>query len=163
MSTYPDDCPVAATLDAVGDRWTLLIVRDLLRGITRYGDLRARSSRSRPTCSPAACAGSRISASSRASATASARCARAIALTERGRALAPVIVTLGRFGIDHLGRAEPDYLAAHVGCGGRVPPTAWRCLRCGDDVTAGELELLPPAESRAVAACRRSDWRCDRP
>src|SRR6478736_4240980 len=42
MSTYPDDCPVAATLDAVGDRWTLLIVRDLLRGITRYGDL-ARS------------------------------------------------------------------------------------------------------------------------
>ena len=41
MSTYPDDCPVAATLDAVGDRWTLLIVRDLLRGITRYGDLAA--------------------------------------------------------------------------------------------------------------------------
>ena len=30
MSTYPDDCPVAATLDAVGDRWTLLIVRDLI-------------------------------------------------------------------------------------------------------------------------------------
>ena len=39
MSTYPDDCPVAATLDAVGDRWTLLIVRDLLRGIRRYGDM----------------------------------------------------------------------------------------------------------------------------
>jgi len=42
VSTYPETCPVAATLDAVGDRWTLLIVRDLLRGITRYTDL-ARS------------------------------------------------------------------------------------------------------------------------
>ena len=83
---------------------------------------------------------------------ASARCARATTLTERGHALAPVIVTLGRFGIDHLGRAEPDYLAAHIGCGGRVPPTAWRCLTCGDDVTAGDLELLPPARIAAPAA-----------
>ena len=39
MSTYPEECPVAATLDAVGDRWTLLIVRDLLRGIVRFADL----------------------------------------------------------------------------------------------------------------------------
>ena len=62
-----------------------------------------------------------------------------------------MIVTLGRFGIDHLGRAEPDYLAAHVGCGGRVPPTAWRCLTCGDDVTAGDLELLPPSRIAAPA------------
>ncbi|HEX6030324.1 MAG TPA: helix-turn-helix domain-containing protein [Tepidiformaceae bacterium] len=33
-------CPVAATLDVVGDRWTLLIVRDLLRGRTRFSQLR---------------------------------------------------------------------------------------------------------------------------
>src|SRR5437764_12579050 len=31
-------CPVACTLDIVGDRWTLLIVRDLLAGKKRYGD-----------------------------------------------------------------------------------------------------------------------------
>ena len=35
-------CPVASSLDVVGDRWTLLIVRDLLRGHTRFTDL-ARS------------------------------------------------------------------------------------------------------------------------
>lgn len=29
-------CPVACTLDLLGDRWTLLVVRDLLRGIDRY-------------------------------------------------------------------------------------------------------------------------------
>lgn len=33
-------CPVATTLDLVGDRWTLLVVRDLLRGHTRFSDLR---------------------------------------------------------------------------------------------------------------------------
>jgi HxlR-like helix-turn-helix len=71
-------------------------------------------------------------------------------LTERGHALAPVVITLGRFGIDQLGRPEPDYLAYHVDCGGRVPPTAWRCQTCGEDVPAGELELLHPD----VAAAR---------
>ncbi len=33
-------CPVASSLDVVGDRWTLLIIRDLLRGRTRFGDFR---------------------------------------------------------------------------------------------------------------------------
>ncbi|MBA4180304.1 MAG: transcriptional regulator [Anaerolinea sp.] len=33
-------CPVATTLDLVGDRWTLQVVRDLLRGHTRFNDLR---------------------------------------------------------------------------------------------------------------------------
>ena len=34
-------CPVANSLDLVGDRWTLLIVRDLLRGHHRFSELRA--------------------------------------------------------------------------------------------------------------------------
>ncbi|MCZ2108178.1 MAG: helix-turn-helix transcriptional regulator [Dehalococcoidia bacterium] len=33
-------CPVATTLDLVGDRWSLLVVRDLLRGHSRFSDLR---------------------------------------------------------------------------------------------------------------------------
>src|SRR5689334_25422666 len=41
-------CPVAGALDLVGDRWTLLVVRDLLRGKRRYGDL-ASSSEHIPT------------------------------------------------------------------------------------------------------------------
>jgi DNA-binding HxlR family transcriptional regulator/putative sterol carrier protein len=39
--TYDQYCPVARTLDVVGERWTLLIVRDLLMGPKRYTDLRA--------------------------------------------------------------------------------------------------------------------------
>ena len=30
------DCPVSCTLDIMGDRWTLLVVRDLLLGRTRF-------------------------------------------------------------------------------------------------------------------------------
>ena len=32
-------CPVACTLDLVGDRWSLLLLRDLLGGPMRYSDL----------------------------------------------------------------------------------------------------------------------------
>jgi DNA-binding HxlR family transcriptional regulator len=39
-------CPVACALDVVGDRWTLLVVRDLLLGgPRRYGDLLASGER----------------------------------------------------------------------------------------------------------------------
>src|SRR5688572_24143515 len=38
-------CPVACALDVVGDRWTLLVVRDLLRGKKRFGELVASSER----------------------------------------------------------------------------------------------------------------------
>jgi DNA-binding HxlR family transcriptional regulator len=43
--TRRSSCPVAGALDLVGDRWTLLVVRDLLRGKRRYGDLAASSER----------------------------------------------------------------------------------------------------------------------
>lgn len=33
-------CPVAASLELVGDRWTLLVIRDLLRGRTRFSEMR---------------------------------------------------------------------------------------------------------------------------
>ena len=31
-------CPVACTLDELGDRWSLLVVRDVMRGKTRYAE-----------------------------------------------------------------------------------------------------------------------------
>lgn len=32
------DCPIACTLDVIGDRWTLLIVRDLMLGKRRFSE-----------------------------------------------------------------------------------------------------------------------------
>ena len=39
MRSYRQHCGLAKALDLVGDRWTLLIVRDLLAGPARYSDL----------------------------------------------------------------------------------------------------------------------------
>ena len=33
-------CSIAATLEVVGDRWTVLILRDVFRGVRRFGELR---------------------------------------------------------------------------------------------------------------------------
>lgn len=37
--SYHHPCVIAQTLDILGDRWTLLILRDLMAGLTRYGDI----------------------------------------------------------------------------------------------------------------------------
>jgi len=37
---YNQPCPVARTLDLIGDRWTLLIIRDLFLGKTRFSEFR---------------------------------------------------------------------------------------------------------------------------
>lgn len=39
--TYNQNCPIARGLDVLGERWTLLILRELVGGARRYGDLRA--------------------------------------------------------------------------------------------------------------------------
>jgi DNA-binding HxlR family transcriptional regulator len=39
--SYHQNCPVAKGLDVLGERWTLLILRELIGGPRRYGDVRA--------------------------------------------------------------------------------------------------------------------------
>ncbi|CAM4135198.1 HTH-type transcriptional regulator YodB [Mycobacterium basiliense] len=41
---YNQNCPIARGLDILGERWTLLILRELVGGARRYGDLRAELS-----------------------------------------------------------------------------------------------------------------------
>ena len=41
-SGYGQDCPIARTLDVVGERWTMLVLRDLLReGARKFQDFEA--------------------------------------------------------------------------------------------------------------------------
>ncbi len=39
--TYRQNCPIAKGLDVLGERWTLLILRELVGGARRYADLRS--------------------------------------------------------------------------------------------------------------------------
>jgi DNA-binding HxlR family transcriptional regulator len=38
LPEFRSGCPIATTLDMMGDRWTLVIVRDLLTGKKRFGE-----------------------------------------------------------------------------------------------------------------------------
>ena len=42
MKRYDQYCPIACSLGLVGERWTLLVVRELLHGPKRYTDLAAK-------------------------------------------------------------------------------------------------------------------------
>ena len=49
MSTYGQFCPVAKASDIIGERWTVLILRELLLGTTRFNDFQRALSRISPT------------------------------------------------------------------------------------------------------------------
>ncbi len=47
----PRPCPVAGSLDLLGDRWSILVVRDVMNGVRRFDDLVGRLGVSRATLS----------------------------------------------------------------------------------------------------------------
>lgn len=42
LKTYNQNCGLAAALDVIGERWSLLIIRTLLTGPARFGEIRAQ-------------------------------------------------------------------------------------------------------------------------
>ncbi|SMF48212.1 transcriptional regulator, HxlR family [Tistlia consotensis] len=94
---YDDGCAAAHALDLVGERWALLVVRELLLGPRRFTDLRAGL----PGISPNVLS-QRLSELERASIVVRRRlpppgAARVYALTDWGRELEPAIQALGRW------------------------------------------------------------------
>ena len=47
--TRPRECPIADALDIVGDRWSLLILRELGFGVHRFNDIQANTGAPRET------------------------------------------------------------------------------------------------------------------
>jgi DNA-binding HxlR family transcriptional regulator len=109
MRSYNQFCAVAKSLDVVGERWTLLIVRELLlRGPSRYTDLR----NGLPGIATNLLA-DRLQALESAGVVAREDAPPPIAttlfsLTSRGRELASVIRELGRWGLPFMGIQSPD-------------------------------------------------------
>ncbi|TGA92680.1 helix-turn-helix domain-containing protein, partial [Streptomyces sp. MZ04] len=112
--SYDQYCAAARALDVVGDRWTLLIVRELLVGPRRYTDLHADL----PGVSTDVLA-SRLKDMEREGLTTRRRlpppaAAYVYELTERGRELLPVLQTLGTWGAPALQERRPtDAVRAH--------------------------------------------------
>ncbi|MGW2522767.1 winged helix-turn-helix transcriptional regulator [Streptomyces sp. NPDC001617] len=112
--SYDQYCSAARALDLVGDRWTLLIVRELLAGPRRYTDLHADL----PGVSTDVLA-SRLKDMERDGLTSRRRlpppgAAYVYELTARGRELLPVLQALSVWGQSELDERRPtDALRAH--------------------------------------------------
>jgi len=96
--TYGDRCGIARALDLVGERWALLVVRELLLGPKRFTDLRSGL----PHVSPDVLS-QRLRELEEAGIVRRGKLpppagSRIYELTERGHELEPVVLELGRFG-----------------------------------------------------------------
>lgn len=108
VKTYGQYCGVARALELVGDRWGLLIVRDLLVGSKRYTDLRAGLPKI-----PTNVLATRLKEFEEAGLVerhVQARPSGAIVyqLTPYGADLEPVVLALGAWGARSLGELRPD-------------------------------------------------------
>lgn len=98
MRTYGDSCGIARALDLVGERWALLVVRELLLGPKRFTDLRTGL----PHVGPDMLA-QRLRELEQAGVVQRAKLpppagVRVYELTDWGRQLDPVVLALGRWG-----------------------------------------------------------------
>jgi DNA-binding HxlR family transcriptional regulator len=131
---YPLPGPVARSLETVGDRWTLLVVRELLLGGRRWAELE----RALPGI-PSNLLAERLRLLEEEGVVGRTGAGRAYRLTAKGRDLAPVLASLAAWGTRHCG--EPSSAqATHAGCGGRVLVRS-TCARCGAPVAADALDL----------------------
>ncbi len=136
---YPLPGPVARALAVIGDRWTLLVIRELLLRPARYADLE----RALPGI-PSNLLAERLRLLEDEGIARRAAGDRGYCLTAKGRDLAPVLAGLAVWGMRHYG--EPASAEArHAGCGGRVV-TGSSCTRCGAAVASADIDLHGTAE-----------------
>ena len=96
--TYDDGCAAAHALDLVGERWALLVVRELLLGPKRFTDLRAGLSQASPNVLSQRLRELEGAGIVRRRKLPPPAASRVYELTDWGLELEPVIVRLGRWG-----------------------------------------------------------------
>lgn len=111
MSTYGQFCPVAKAMELLDERWTLLVVRELLRGSAHFNDLR----RGVPKMSPALLS-KRLKTLTRAGVVERSEIdgRTSYSLTECGKELAGVVDALGSWGVRWIGDLGEEDLDPHL-------------------------------------------------
>jgi DNA-binding HxlR family transcriptional regulator len=122
-------CSLARTLEIVGERWTLLIVRDAFWGVRRFADFVDHLGL------PRAVLTTRLKALTNAGVLTRVPGERHLEyeLTDKGKALWPVVLSLLSWGDDFYAQDGPRRLFEHVADGGRI---------------AGEGSAMPAASRR---------------
>ena len=153
---------VGRALGLIGDHWTLMILREALFGVRRYGQLARNLGIPRPT----------LSARLR-SMVDSGLFERVLyakdpdrfeyRLTEAGRDLFPAAVLLMRWGDKHLAGPEgPPLVLRHHECG-EIADAELTCARCGKQISSDNVTPEPgPGARETTTDAGRHSSRPDR-
>ena len=162
---YGQACPVARSLAFLGERWTLLLIRDLLTGPRKFHEFSA----SLPGVAPTVLS-QRLKVLEEHGIVSrrlySEHPPRAeYTLTERGMELRPVVRALGIWGARHIGA---NWTFVHDACGSNVE-SAYYCPACDELVASDHVKRHPIAKRgraplpRRVARARRQSRASRKP
>jgi DNA-binding HxlR family transcriptional regulator/putative sterol carrier protein len=165
MRTYGDGCAIARALDVVGERWALLVVRELLLGPKRYTDLR----RGLPNASPNVLS-ERLRELERAGVVRRRKLpppagSRVYELTDWGLELEEIVMSLGRWGARSptppsdapIQSADSVILALRA----RFDSSAAQGLRAGYELRLGEDRFRIEVADDAIQAARGGSDQAD--
>ena len=127
-------CSIASALDIVGDRWTILILRDAFRGLHRFDEFR------RDLEIPRAVLAERLKRLVDSGVLVKRQYSEhpprdEYRLTDMGRELSPILVALMQWGDRWLSGPEgPPTILVHEPCGTEIN-LGFHCWECGTDFT----------------------------
>lgn len=143
------NCSIASTLAVVGERWTLLVMREVLLGRRRFADIKRGTgiasnilSDRLDTLVEHGLLERRLYSEQPES--------YEYRATERGRDLNPVLVALMQWGDRHVaGEKGPPRVVVHTACGHDADPRL-TCAHCEREIEPAELRVRPgPGATRA--------------
>ncbi|MBI3637933.1 MAG: transcriptional regulator [Candidatus Rokubacteria bacterium] len=159
-SRYPQFCALARAAEVLGERWTLLIVRELLLGPKRFSDLRARLDGPSPTVLTERLGRAERVGLVRRVVLPPPAASTVYELTEDGEALRPAVYELIRWGGRRMeparkgDRAEPDWMRLALAACARRGPTPRRTFRLrvtGRDAAEVTLRVTGGRQGTSVA------------
>jgi DNA-binding HxlR family transcriptional regulator len=143
------DCSIAGTLGLVGDRWTLLVVREAFLGNRRFEDIQRRLGVARNVLTDRL--GRLVDDGLLERVRYSERPERfEYHLTEKGLDLWPVIVALMQWGDRHRGDGRRPMVLHHRGCEGEVDDRRF-CTACGAALGPRDVEAVRDGAPRLTA------------
>jgi DNA-binding HxlR family transcriptional regulator len=142
-----ESCPIARSLEIIGERWTLLIVRDAFLGIRRFDDFQRSLGVSRGVLSDRL--DRLVDAGILERRLYKERPERhEYRLTDKGRDLWPVTMALVKWGDRYYAEDGPPRLFHHRGCGGEVTDRLM-CAKCGAELTVHDVETRLASDPNA--------------
>src|SRR6476619_2830167 len=138
---YDQDCSIARTLELVGERWSLLVIRDVFNGKRRFEQMQENLGVARNVLSRRLA--NLIEAGILERRPYQERPPRyEYFLTEKGLDLWPTMIALLQWGDRHLAGPEgPPMVVVHKGCGGIVDDRRF-CRRCGKALEVREARAM---------------------